>query len=59
MATPDILQLDGSPKSAVDFRNAILNSKKDNPFAASVYAYDIQDYKKMKLFLSLMLIDAV
>lgn len=52
MATPDLLELDNSPRSAFDFRKAILDSKKDNPVAASVYAYSVPDYQKMKLFLT-------
>lgn len=49
LKTPEIYELD-SAKNAAAFRTAIEKLKENNPYAASVYVYDEDEYKQMRLF---------
>ena len=47
--TPDIYELDAE-KYATDFVKMMEKLKENNKHASSVYIYDLEDYKKMRLF---------
>lgn len=47
--TPGVFELDPE-KDAEAFRNALLKLKENNKFAASVYVYELDEYKAMQLF---------
>jgi DNA polymerase III epsilon subunit-like protein len=47
--TPEVFELDPE-KDAEAFRNALVKLKETNRFAASVFIYDVEDLKKMRLF---------
>lgn len=47
--TPEVFELDPE-KDAEAFRNALLKLKETNKFAASVYVYELEEYKAMRLF---------
>jgi hypothetical protein len=49
LATPELFELDPE-KDAEAFRNAIQKLKENNKYSASVYVYDTEEYKNMRLF---------
>ena len=52
IAAPSMVELASGAKGANAFHNAITESKKTNPLAASVHAYDPKEYKGMRLFMT-------
>ncbi len=49
LVTPELYELD-PVKNAPAFRAAMEKLKENNPYAASVYVYDEEEYKQMRLF---------
>jgi hypothetical protein len=50
--TPPLYHAKGDPESAQAFQNAIQAAKDANPYGASVYVYDLDDYQDMDLWLT-------
>lgn len=48
-STPDLFELDPQ-KDAEAFRDAIQKLKESNKYSASVYVYDVEEYRNMRLF---------
>jgi 8-oxo-dGTP pyrophosphatase MutT (NUDIX family) len=51
-STPNVFELEPTPENAKTFRDAMQKSLEGNPYSASVYVYDEEDYAGMRLFLS-------
>ncbi|NDB69315.1 MAG: hypothetical protein EB015_15165, partial [Methylocystaceae bacterium] len=52
IAAPSMVELASGAKGAKAFHSAITESKKTNPLAASVHAYDPKEYAGMRLFMT-------
>lgn len=51
-STPPVFELEATPENAKLFVNAMKKSLEGNPYAASVYIYDEDNYAGMRLFLA-------
>jgi 8-oxo-dGTP pyrophosphatase MutT (NUDIX family) len=51
-STPPVFELEATPENAHVFVSAMKKSLEGNPYAASVYVYDEDDYAGMRLFLA-------
>ena len=49
VSTPKIYEVQGG---AGEFHSAISNSKQDNPYAAAVHVYELEEYSGMKIFMT-------
>ncbi len=52
MDAPTLLELENSKENAQAFADAITAAKKGNASGAAVYVYPVEEYQKMKLFLT-------